>query len=176
MYQNATKHERDIKQDQLVKYILAGLSVTDAAKAIGTSRVTATRWLAEPHMKKALAEGKADIKKSAHDIIIERYTDALEQSIDVVIEVMGNKDLLTPAAARLKAVQMIQDRLAPIIAKPAVDPLQGSGEGMGVLVAHELIPYLAPEEMESIERFIGLAEQRKVQAEKDVETLERKRG
>jgi transposase len=169
--QNHGKNEsRDIKQALFVKHLLSGLTITDAAIAAGVSRPTATRWLNLKEVKESLAGGKAEIKKSAHDIIIEKYSDKLEAACGVVTTIAEDKE--EPAAARLKAVQMIMDRLAPIIAQP----VESSSESTGVLVAHELIPYLTPEEMETIERFIGLAEQRKAQAESDREVLERKRG
>lgn len=162
---------RDIKQDQLVTLLLAGKSISLAAKEIGVSRVTASRWLKIEEVQNALMQGKAVIEKSAYDIIIEKYRAALEPACDVVVEIA--KSTMEPAAARLKAVQMIHDRLAPVLAaQPTQEPLQGA---QGVLVAASTLPYLTDEELGQIEKFVALAEERRAQAEQDRETLERKR-
>lgn len=169
----AKNDARSIKQDQLVALLLSGMSITDAAEKVGVHRLTATKWLKLENVQQALATKKAIVEKSAYDIIMEKYQEALEDSCQVVVEIMNETNpMVASAGARLKAVQMVQDRLAPIIAQP----VESSRESQGVLVSHELIPYLAPEEMETIERFIALAEQRKVQAESDREVMERKRG
>jgi predicted DNA-binding protein (UPF0251 family) len=169
----AKNDARSIKQDQLVALLLSGMSITDAAEKVGVHRLTATKWLRVEKVQQALATKKAIVEKSAYDIITEKYQKALGDSCKVVVEIMNETNpMVASAGARLKAVQMVQDRLAPIIAQP-VEPSQ---EGQGVLVPQTLLPYLAPEELANIESYIALAEQRKVQAESDREVMERKRG
>jgi transposase-like protein len=168
VYHNVTENEsRDIKQEQLVQLLLAGKSVTAAAKEIGVTRVTASRWLKLEEVKTALAKGKAIVERSAHEIIIEKYREALEPACDVVVEIVKNST--EPAAARLKAVQMIQDRLAPLQGVEQAAPVQ---EGA---IPQHLLQYATNEELEQVEKLVSLLEQRRDQAEQDREILERKR-
>lgn len=55
------------------------------------------------------------------------------------------------------------------------NPLQGSSD-QGVLVPHDLLQYIAPEELANIEKYIENAEGRKALAESDIQQMERKRG
>lgn len=166
-----TENDKTLSFDEseLIQHLISGKSISEAARILNIADKTARRWLLRPHVAEAYQEIQKDV--SAH--VREQIKALSTKAIKALEESLALSDAPT---VRLKAAQMVLDRVAPEEAKaPAQDPLQGQ-ESQGVLVSHELIPYLMPEEMESIERFIGLAEQRKAQAESDREVLERKRG
>ncbi len=100
-------------QLQFIHERSSGRSIVDAAKIAGVSEQTAHRWLKLPLVQEALAGTRQEIKESAREVIIRHYTKALDASCQVVVQVAMDSE--SPAAARLKAVQMIQDRVAPVV-------------------------------------------------------------
>jgi hypothetical protein len=103
------------QQMLLVQYIGQGMSIAEASRKLHLVDKTARRWLKNPHVQEALDHAQAQtietVKQTAHEIIIKKYREALEPVTDAVVSIA--KDSEAPASARLKAAQMIQDRLAP---------------------------------------------------------------
>lgn len=166
MSKNST--ELTLEQEQLIQHLTTGKSYEEASKLLGISSRTAKRWMDLPHVQEAYQSVRQAMSAYVRDQIKALSTKAIKALEDSLT-------LEEAPTVRLKAAQLVLDRVAPEEAKAPATPLQGS-EGMGVLVSHELIPYLAPEEMATIESYIALAEQRKVQAENEREMFERKRG
>jgi transposase-like protein len=164
-----TEHDKMLSMDEstLIQHLIAGKSISEAARQLGIADKTARRWLDRPHVDTAYQELKRDVSAHVRDQIKALSTKAIK----ALEESLALQDAPT---VRLRAAQMVLDRVAPEDAKALAQPLQGQ-ESAGVLVPPQLVAYMAPEEIEAIERICGLAEQRMAQAESDRETLERKR-
>jgi transposase len=104
------------KQLLFVECLANSTSVREAASKAGVSQRTGERWVALPEVKAALHDARQgrveDVKQTAHEIITKMYSEALEPVTKAVVQIA--KDSEAPASARLKAAQMIQDRLAPV--------------------------------------------------------------
>jgi len=100
-------------QQRFVAERTAGCNIKEAALNAGVTEQTAHRWLKLPVVQRALIGEVQEIKESAREVIIRHYTKALDASCQVVVQVAMDSE--SPAAARLKAVQMIQDRVAPVV-------------------------------------------------------------
>ena len=112
----------DLKPTQVlfVQTRAAGATINESARAAGVSEMTAHRWLKLEEIKNALQTKEIEIAATAEEIIRAQYESALEESCKIVVQIA--KDVLAPAQSRLKAVQMIQERLAPIVqTKGSVD-------------------------------------------------------
>lgn len=156
-------------ESELIQHLVSGKSISEASRLLDIADKTARRWLQRPHVAEAYAELQKDVSAHVRDQIKALSTKAIK-ALD---ESLALSDMPN---VRLKAAQLVLDRVAPEQAKaPAQDPLQGN-ENMGVLVPHDLIQYFEPEDMATIENLIKLAEQKKVLAESDREMFERKRG
>ena len=153
----------------LIEHVSNGTSVRAAAKQIGIDYATARRWLKRPHVAEALDATQArvheTIEQTAYDIITTKYKDALESTCDVVIQIAQNDE--TPPAARLKAAQMIQDRLAPVIAQP-LQP-QDTQQALDAI----LMQYMTDEEITMIEAIMERARVRKAEAEEKITPIRR---
>jgi len=107
----------DLKENQkiFVQARSSGESILQAAKLAGISEMTAHRWLKQTEVQKALSTVSIEVMQeveSAADRIRRRYTEQIDTSCSIVIDIAS--DVMAPAQARLKAVQMIQERVAPL--------------------------------------------------------------
>ena len=98
-------------QEKFVQTYLAGKNIGEAAASAHIDRRTATRWLKLPAMQEALARENEKRAETTREIITRIYTEALDISCQVVVEIAQDEE--APAASRLKAAQMIQERLLP---------------------------------------------------------------
>lgn len=139
-----------------------------AAESIGITDRTIRTYKQDPAFKAAYAQARQDMLSDALDLV---QVEAVK-SLLVIVGIRDDTENL--ASTRLKAAHILGSRLTDIkpVETTQSDPLQGD---MGVLVSHELVPYLMPEEMAKIESYIAHALQRKEQADKDREAIERKR-
>jgi phage terminase small subunit len=144
-----------------------GQSTMDAAKSTGISYSTAKRWLKRPEIRSALqgtlARVEEQAEQTAAEIIISKYKEALEPACDAVVSIV--KDSMESGATRLKAAQMIQDRLAPILKQ--IEQPQPEQE----VIPRDLLQYLTEDELTMIDQAVQSATNRKAQAEQDREKL-----
>lgn len=101
-----------LQQQQFVNATLAGQSVEKAAQIAGITKMTGYRWMKLEAVQMALAGEVEKRAETAREIINRVYMDQLEAVFQVVRQIA--LDVLAPAPARLKAIAMIQDRLAPV--------------------------------------------------------------
>lgn len=157
------------EQQQFVAYRLSGLSIEETAKATGITPRTGYRWMKLQSVLDALAgvehHVQEEVAQSAYEIIATKYQAALGPACDTVINIA--KDELAPPAARLKAAQMIQDRLAP-----ANLIQQSQTEAAGPIPA-ELLTFVLEEELAQIDAILARAQQRKQEADSKVTPIRR---
>lgn len=151
------------KERSFVHSLTTGKSLSAAAKAAGISRTTAYDWMKRPEIQAALHPAlervQEQAEQSAAEIIISKYREALEPACDVVVSIV--KDPMETGATRLKAVQMIQDRLAPILKQPEQQLEQNE------LIPRDLLQYATTEEIEQMEQFVETLQVRRAKAEQD---------
>lgn len=129
--------ELTVAQQRFIAERMSGCNIKEAASRAGVTQQTASRWLKQVSVQAALTQEATYVKESARAVIERYYTDALESSCQVVISVASNE--LSPAAARLNAAKMIQDRLAPVVTGEEQDnSTQPRGVDFSIFTQEEL--------------------------------------
>jgi phage terminase small subunit len=150
-----------------VDSIASGLPILQAATHASISLSTGKRWMKRPDIQEAFrnisAKFQEQAEQTAAEIILEKYKDALVPACDAVVEIVKNPE--ESGATRLKAAQMIQDRLAPML-KLEQQPVEQE-----TTVPRDLLQYATPEELIQIDELVTMLQQRKAQAEQDREKL-----
>lgn len=151
------------KEQIFVHALTTGQSISDAAKLAGIGRTTAHRWMERPEIQvvlhPAIEKVQQQVECSAAEIIISKYREALEPACDVVVSIVNNP--MESGATRLKAIQMIQDRLAPILKQPEQQPEQNE------IIPRDLLQYATDEEIEQMYAFVEMLQVRRTKAEQD---------
>lgn len=106
------EEELSAPQRRFIAERTSGCNIKEAASRAGVTEKTAHRWLKQASIQAALTQEAAYVKESARAVIERYYTQSLELSCQVVIDVASGSE--NPAAARLNAAKMIQERLAPV--------------------------------------------------------------
>jgi hypothetical protein len=153
----------------LVQHLATGKKHEEIARLMGISAKTVKRWLLRPHVAAALQTVKEDVAT--------RVRTQIEELSDKAIEALkASLDVEDTPAVRLKAAQLVLDRVAPEIkgdiGQSVQDPLQGKGVS---LISPEALQYLDTEQIKTIDAIVQIAEERRLKADNDRETLERKR-
>lgn len=159
--ENTRKSQKDLTQEKLLQALLQYPTVKAAAESIGITDRTAFTYLEDPAFQKAYGQARSSITNEMRNGLVSLASKASQGLYDMM------DDAECPPAIKARVYQFVYDRAIPAPVT-SVDPLQGN-EQMGVLVPHELVPYLTPEELAMIEHYIALATQRKAQAESDRE-------
>jgi len=162
--ENQRKTQKELNQEKLLQALLQYPTVKAAAESVGLTDRTAFTYLDEPAFQKAYDQARASITSEIRNGLVGLASKATQGLYDLM------DDADCPPAIKARVYQYALDRGVPM-PLASQDPLQGS-EQMGVLISHELVPYLLPEEMRAIEGFIELARQRRARAESDREILE----
>ena len=156
--------ELTVEQQQFVTYRLSGMTTEEAAKALGITTRTGYRWMRYPRIKDALSIPLSiQEERTAAEIISSKYREKLEATCDAVVNIALNED--APENVRLRAAQMIQDRLAPA---ELPQPEQQSGP-----VSAELLPFVSEEELGLIDQILERAKMRKQEAETKITPMRR---
>lgn len=156
-----------VNQQKFINARMEGKTIAQSAHIAGVSKMTGIRWSKLHTVQEALSvdiqtEALQTARETAHDTINKIYTTALEASCLAVQQIM--MDAEAPAASRLKAAQMIQDRLAPPVeAMPA--PLTTPGQEASSGKQIDWIIF-TPEELAIILPIFEKAERRVVEAKK----------
>lgn len=166
--ENPRKSQKELTQEKLLQALLQYPTVKAAAESIGITDRTAFTYLEDPAFQKAYEQARLSITTEMRNGLVSLASKASQGLYDMM------DDVLCPPAIKARVYQFVYDRAIPAPV-PSVDPLQGN-EQMGVLVPHELLQYIAPEELANIEKYIENAEGRKALAESDIQQMERKRG
>jgi Homeodomain-like domain-containing protein len=156
------------QQQHFVAYRLSGHSVEEAAKQCGITPRTGYRWANTQVVQDAMAGIEHYVNEqiieqaaqNAYEVITGIYQKALQPATQAVVAIA--LDSLAPAPARLKAAQMIQDRMAPAL--PATDPQQTDQ----VLADQVLLSYLDEQELAQFQRLVELAQERRQKAEEKI--------
>lgn len=141
------------EQELLIQYLISGMSYTDAAKALDVSTKTVNRWLELPLVAIAYQEAKnhiVDYIKTQVEQLAPKAITALEESLDS-----------TTPQVRLRASQMVLDRIAPIT-KPS-EEVQPVEPQHGLYIAN--YDYATQEELENIQSIQDAINARKEEAE-----------
>ncbi len=94
----------DRKKDEAIAALLSHKSVEDAARAVGVSPNTLSRWMREAEF----LEGMEGARRLMYSEAIERLRDAAGAAANTVLKVMIDPN--TPPAARLKAAELVLDK------------------------------------------------------------------
>lgn len=139
-----------LKQEQALDALLSYPTVRDAAKSVGVTDKTLWTWLALPSFKQAYEEKRAAIAQEVRQGLV-----SLARSSLIGLQSLMD-DANTPAAVRLKAFQLVLDRVVPIEASQGV-PLQGNSphidlSGLNGEQLDLLQSWLAQSELKSIQQ------------------------
>jgi DNA-binding MurR/RpiR family transcriptional regulator len=97
------------KKEEAVVALLTQRTMEDAARSIGVSTSTMTRWLNEPEFANAYREAR----RSAFSQAIARLQQASATAVTVLIKVMV--DAATPASSRVRAADSVLNHAAKAI-------------------------------------------------------------
>jgi hypothetical protein len=151
-----------LEQQEFVAYRLSGMSVEQAAKQLNITPRTGYRWMNLKTVQDAMAGIEHHVQEevigTAAEIIASKYRAALPAACDTVVSIA--EDVLAPPAARLKAAQMIQERLAPA----ALEQQQAEQPS---LIPPDLLAFVNEEELGLIESIVERARVRKQEAEEN---------
>ena len=164
---SARKSQKEVTQEKLMQALLIYPTIKAAAESIGITDRTAYAYTEDPAFQKAYDQARSSITTEIRNGLVGLASKASKGLYDMM------DDADCPPAIKARIYQYALDRGVPMPVVSA-DPLQGQEDQMGVLVSHELVPYLMPEEMAQIERYIALAMQRKAQAESEREAIDMK--
>lgn len=140
------------KQNIVIALLASGLSIAETARRAKCSEATIYRWLHFPHISAAIEEAKKSALQSTQEMIAARYEALAEQAMQALERVLN--DPVTPAAALIKAHQIIVERLAPASASPQVEEQRSS------YIAPELIAVMTTQEQDIVQKILSEAEQR----------------
>ena len=118
-------------QARLITCLLTGCNVRTAARDAGIVEKSAFRYLAMPHVQKALADGTNEIMRSA----IERLQLLALEGLETIVEIMKDRD--NQAHVRLKAAHILASRLTELKPVEAEQKDQGNID-YSVLTPEEL--------------------------------------
>jgi len=95
------------RQQRALELLLAGQTITEAARAVGINRSTLTRWLASPHVRQALGEQRQRRMDEIHHRLA-ALTDRALDSLGAVLE--GE----APPGAKVRAALGVIDVLLKV--------------------------------------------------------------
>lgn len=122
-------------QARLITCLLTGCNVRTAARDAGIVEKSAFRYLAMPHVQKALADGTNEIMRSA----IERLQLLALEGLETIVEIMKDRD--NQAHVRLKAAHILASRLTELKPVEAEQKDQGKIDYSGLTVEELDIVY-----------------------------------
>jgi DNA-binding MarR family transcriptional regulator len=138
-------------QMQLLQMLVAGKSYVEAAEELGISSKTIQRWMTQPH----IAEAYRQLRENIADYIRLQ----IEQLATKAIKALDDSLECEAPAVRLKASQLVLDRLSPAqVAQQQTEQQQNAMDAA-------LLAYLSDEEMQQFNRLLELARERKREAE-----------
>lgn len=148
-----------IDQERLIMLLIAGKTQIEAAKELDVNIKTIQRWLALPHVDQAYREVRENLSLYVQARIKSLATKAI-QALDASLTCDAFP------AVRLKASQIVIERLVPVQAQAE----QPSAEQA---VDASLLGYMTIDEIETIERIVALATDRKRAAEEKIIPIRR---
>jgi hypothetical protein len=92
------------KMDQAVAALLSQRNIDDAAREVGVSVNTLSRWMKLPEFEAALREARRKVSERA----IGRLQDAADAAAKTVLKIM--LDTNVPAGTRLRAAEVVLER------------------------------------------------------------------
>lgn len=148
-------------ESQLLQHLITGMSLAEAADAMGSNYQTVYKWMRRPHVKAAYEELTRNVA--------ERIRKQIEGLSDVAIAAL--RDILESQSmmAKVQGVKIVLDRLDPESLKVP----QAQLETQSGPIPAELLPYLHEDEIASIEQLLARASERKLEAEQKITPLRR---
>ncbi len=104
MVGHGAKFEQKI--EQAIAALLSHRSIEDAAREVGISANTLQRWIKEPEFQDELRKARQAVFTHA----IGRLQDAAGAAVSSLLRIM--MDMSTPAATRLRAIEMVLEQAA----------------------------------------------------------------
>jgi hypothetical protein len=141
-------------ESQLLEHLATGMSLADAAEAMGSNYQTVYKWMKRPHVQAAYEELTKDIAT-----LVRKQIEGLASTA-----VTALKDSLTSARApmvKFSAATYVLNRVAP------ESLLQAQNEQSGPVPA-ELLPFVHEDELAQIDAILARAQERKTETEEKI--------
>lgn len=149
------------KETQLIQHLTTGLSLSEAAAAMGLEYQNAYRMLKKPHVQAAYE----DITKNIGAYVRKQIENLSTKAIQAL-----NESLESPShLAKIQAIKIVLDRLDPETLKvPQAQTETASGP-----IPAELLPFVHEDELATIDAILARASDRKAEADSKVTPIRR---
>lgn len=148
-------------ESQLLQHLTSGMSLAEAAEAMGSNYQTVYKWMKRPHVQAAYEELTKDIAT-----MVRKQIEGLSNTA-----IQALKDILQSNSymAKVQGVKIVLDRLDPETLKV---PAQQQDTPHGPIPA-ELLPYVHEDELAQIDTILARAQERKRETEEKITPIRR---